>query len=276
MSLLARHTFGFIGSGNMAEAMLRGLIDRAGIPPARIAISDVRAERVAELEKALGVRGAATNADLLASSDVVVLAVKPQGFAALAEELAGRLRPEHLLVSVLAGTRAEKIEGAFAHAGCPRPRVVRTMPNTPALLGVGATAVAAGAHATKDDLALALEMFSAVGVAEVVDAKLMDAVTGITGSGPAYVFRMIEGLLAAAADQGLPAPVADRLVKQMVYGAALMARDSEHDPAELRRRVTSPNGTTAAGLAVMDARGFAETVAQAVDAATKRSAELGK
>lgn len=276
MSQLSQLTVGFVGSGNMAEAMLRGLIDRAGVPAGRISISDVRAERVAELADALGVRGAASNADVLAHSDVVVLAVKPQGFAALAEELAGRLRPEHLLVSILAGTRAEKIEAAFAHPGCSRPRVVRTMPNTPALLGEGATAIAAGAHATKDDLELAVEMFSAVGAAEVVEAKLMDAITGLTGSGPAYVFRMIEGLLAAAADQGVPAPVADRLVKQMVYGAALMARESEHDPAELRRRVTSPGGTTAAGLAVMDARGFVETIAQAVDAATRRSAELGK
>ncbi len=273
MATLSDHTIGFIGAGNMAEAIVRGLTDRAGVPADRIVASDVRAERLGELKADLGI-ATADNAGVLSAASVVVLAVKPQTFAQLAEELANEPVEGQLFVSILAGIRAERIETAFARGGRV-PRVIRTMPNTPALVGAGATAVSAGRNATAEDVRLAVELFSAVGVAEVVPEEMLDAVTGLTGSGPAYVFRMIEALLEAAAQQGLPADASARLVKQMVYGSALLSRDSEHDPAELRRRVTSPGGTTAAGLAAMENGGFAEIVAKAVDAATRRSKELG-
>ncbi len=272
--LLRNRTIGFLGAGNMAEAIMRGLIDRARIPASRIVASDVRAERLEKLRSQLEIE-TGSSADVLRKASVVIIAVKPQTFTQLSEELASEPVGEQLFVSILAGTRAAKVEAGFSR-GDSVPRVIRTMPNTPALVGEGATAVAAGKSATGEDLKLAVELFSAVGVAEVVEEEMLDAVTGLTGSGPAYVFRMIEGLLEAAAQQGLPKDASTRLVKQMVYGAALLARDSEHDPAELRRRVTSPAGTTAAGLTALEEEEFTRVIAAAVDAATRRSRELGQ
>ncbi len=276
MALSSTTTVGFIGAGNMAEALVRGLIAAKVLDSRQIYLADVRAERLEQLAGELAVHTCPDNLHLLGQVDIVVLAVKPQGLGDLLREIGAHARPRHLFISILAGTRTERIEAGLAHEDCPSPRVVRAMPNTPALVGAGATGLAPGAHATDDDLKTARALFEACGVAEIVAPGDMDAITGLTGSGPAYIFRVIEALLEAARAQGLDAAAADRLVKQMVYGAALMARDSEFPPDELRRRVTSPNGTTAAGLAVLEAEGFGPALVNTVDAATKRSVELSQ
>lgn len=268
-------TIGFLGAGNMAEAILRGLIAR-GTDPGRLAIADVRAERTTALAEELKVTVAADNAALLRQSETVILGVKPQNAGDLLRALRGEARPEQLFVSILAGTRAETLEALLAHEGCRAPRVVRVMPNTPALLGAGASAISTGTHATQEDAALARTIFEAVGVAEILPETQMDAVTGLTGSGPAYFFRMIEAMIEAGVAQGLAREQAARLVKQTALGAARMAVESGEEPAELRRRVTSPGGTTAAGLAVLEEENFVDLILRTVDAATKRSAELGR
>jgi pyrroline-5-carboxylate reductase len=269
-------TLGFIGSGNMAEALARGALAAGVVQAANLLLSDVRADHRDALAAELGCRAAANNAEILAACDTVVLAVKPQMLADVLAQVEGLARPGQRFLSILAGARAEKIEAGLAHAGCPAPRVVRAMPNTPALVGCGATAITRGAHARDEDMAAARALFDAVGVTVEVEARHMDAVTGLSGSGPAYVFLVMEALLDAARAQGIPDDAADALVKQTVLGAGMLAKSSEHPPAELRRRVTSPGGTTAAGLAVLDERGFRQALVDAVDAATKRGAELGK
>jgi pyrroline-5-carboxylate reductase len=267
---------GFIGAGNMAEALVRGLIAARAASPDRILIHDVSAARCAQLSGELGVAAVADNRAIVERANVVMLAVKPQNLADVLAGVKGLARPEQLFISILAGVGTERLEEGLAHDGCRSPRVVRVMPNTPALLREGASALTAGRHATQENLALACTFFETVGRTEIVEGDQMDAITGLTGSGPAYVFRMIEAMIEAGVALGLPREKVEVLVKQTVYGAALMARDGAESPAELRRRVTSPGGTTAAGLKAMDEQRFNETVIGAVQAATRRSEELGR
>lgn len=267
---------GFIGAGNMAEAIARGALAAGVVRADGLCLADANAGRRDALASELGAAACATNAEVVARCATVVFAVKPQNLGDVLAGLRGLARPDHCFVSILAGTRAAALEDGLAHDGCPRPRVVRVMPNTPALVGEGAAAIAAGAHASEGDMAEAKALFEAVGIAAVVPESAMDAVTGLSGSGPAYVFLAIEAMLDAAEAQGIPREAAEALVKQTVAGAGILARSSEHPPAELRRRVTSPGGTTAAGLAVLDERGFRQALVDAVEAATRRAAELGK
>ncbi|MDK2972142.1 MAG: pyrroline-5-carboxylate reductase, partial [Candidatus Sumerlaeota bacterium] len=276
MVMTADTCIGFIGAGNMAEALVRGLIAARTALPERILIYDVSAPRCEQLHGELGVTAVAGNRELVGRAGVVMLAVKPQNLADVLADVKGLARPEQLFVSILAGVGTERLEEGLAHDGCPSPHVVRVMPNTPALLQEGASALTGGRYATQEDLALARTFFETVGKTEIVEGDQMDAITGLTGSGPAYVFRMIEAMIEAGVALGLPREKAEVLVKQTVYGAALMARDGAESPAELRRRVTSPGGTTAAGLKAMDEQGFSEIVIGAVQAAAKRSEELGR
>ncbi|MEQ8822210.1 MAG: pyrroline-5-carboxylate reductase [Sumerlaeia bacterium] len=279
----SERTLGFIGSGNMAEAIVRGLIAGKLVGPSRIVMADKRQDRVGELAETLRIVPASDNSDLLDRADIVVLAVKPQNLDGLIEDLGLGARPEHLFISILAGVRSETLEGALRHQGIAEPRVVRVMPNTPALYSEGAAGISAGRFARPEDVEVAQALFDAVGVTAVVSPSLMDAVTGLSGSGPAYVFRMIEALIDAGVAQGIDRAESARLVKQTVYGAALMAMKAEPEEGqepgdevvELRRRVTSPGGTTERGIATLDERGFAETIGACVDAARRRSVELG-
>lgn len=276
MSFGADLQIGFLGAGNMAEAIARGVLSGGIAQPDQIWLSDVRRDRLEELSTELGVAIAESNEDILKNCDIVILAVKPQVFPAILPDLAYLARPDQLFVSILAGLHADRIEAALEHPGCPAPRVVRAMPNTPALIGEGVTALCPGRHAHPSDLLTARGVFDAVGETAVVEPSMMDGITGLTGSGPAYIFLVIEALLDAADAQGLPAADSARLVKQMVLGAARLAKESDLDPAELRRRVTSPGGTTQAGLEELGRRGFREALVAAVDAAARRSAELAK
>lgn len=266
---------GFIGGGAMAEALAGGLI-AAGVAPASIQVSDVAAERRNTLEATLGVRSSESNDDIARTSEIVVLAVKP----AMVEPVLLALResdPADLLaslwISIAAGTPIAKLEGALPSGA----RIVRAMPNTPALVRAGATAICGNHAATRDDIAAAAALFDSVGIHwEAPREELLDPVTGLSGSGPAYLFRFLEALTTAGERVGLPADAAARLATQTVFGAAKLALESEDSPARLREKVSSPGGTTLAGLARLEAEGFPEAVFAAVEAATRRARELAE
>jgi pyrroline-5-carboxylate reductase len=267
-----QHTIAFVGAGNMARALIRGLVGTATVPADQIIAADPDHARLSSLEEELDIRITDDNAEAVREGSVLVLATKPQVFAQLLPGVAAALGPDTLLVSVAAGIPTGLIERALP-AGS---RVVRTMPNTPALVGAGATAIAAGSHATEEDLELAEILFRSVGISVRVPEEQLDAVTGLSGSGPAYVFAMIEALRDAGTREGLPEETALQLASQTVFGAARLLRDEKESPEVLRERVTSPGGTTRAGLDALAAAGFAEAILGAVRAATRRSVELGK
>ncbi len=265
---------GFVGSGNMAGALLRGLEIKGVIRPSQVILSDIHTDRAFMLAKETGARVARNNAEVLADATVILLAVKPQGFDELAQEIQPLVKPHHLVISILAGTPASRIEASLAHEECPNPRVIQVMPNTPALIGQGSSGLCAGPHASEADLNLARRIFDSVGVTVVVRADQMNAVTGLSGTGPAYVYLLIEALLEAAKEQGFSEFEATTLVKQMVVGAALMARDGGEGPEVLRARVTSKGGTTERGIAFLEKAGFRAAMRGAVNAATERAKEL--
>lgn len=267
---------GFYGAGNMAEALARGAIRGNVTTPADTVFYDVKRDRVAALAGELGARAASHPADLFAGCDLVVLAVKPQNLYDVADACDGMLTEDHVMLSILAGTTTAALEDAFSHDDCSQPRVVRAMPNTPALVGAGAAALAPGAYATDEDVILSQRILDAVGETAVMAEDLLDAITGLTGSGPAYFFLMLEAMLDAAAKQGLDEDDARRLLLATMEGSAKLARDSDAALPELRKRVTSPGGTTAAGLRVLNEHGFKDAVVACVDAATERSKELGE
>jgi len=265
---------GFIGSGAMAEALAGGLI-AAGVAPADILAADVAADRREHLAKHLGVRTAEANGEVVRSCPIAVLAVKPAVVEPVLEELRGDVADlaEPLWISIAAGVPIARLEAHLPDGA----RVVRAMPNTPALVRAGATAICGNVAASRDDLAAARELFDSVGITwEAPREDLLDPVTGLSGSGPAYLFAFLEAFADAGAQVGLPAETAARLAAQTVYGAAKLALESDESPATLRERVSSPGGTTLAGLAQLDAGGFRSAIAGAVAAATRRARELGR
>jgi pyrroline-5-carboxylate reductase len=273
MSLAGRR-IGFIGGGAMAEALAGGLI-AGGVSASQIQIAEPLPERCAQLRDRLGVAAAADYADAVRDSNLVVLAVKPNvvptALAALCAEDLDLTSP--LWISIAAGVRLESLE-----AGLPATaRIIRAMPNTPALVGAGATAICGNAQTDASDRSDATSLFESVGFAWEADSEnLLDAVTGLSGSGPAYVFLFLEALIDAGTEAGLPREAAERLAIQTVYGAAKLALEGDSSPAQLREQVSSPGGTTLAGLAALDQGGFREILARAVAAATRRSVELGE
>jgi pyrroline-5-carboxylate reductase len=265
------HTIGFIGGGNMAEALVKGLLAQ-GHPPGKVLVADPSPARQALLRDSYGVGIAADNRAVAASCQLLVLAIKPQLAVTVAGELAGTVTREHLLISILAGTATATLERLLGGT----PRVVRAMPNTPALVGIGATAICAGHFATAADLDTAAALFRAVGSVNTVSEGQMDAVTGLSGSGPAYVFSVIEALVEGGVREGLPRTVALELATATVLGAARLVQESGEEPAVLRQKVCSPGGTTLAGLTALEERDLKGTLMEAVARATKRSKELGQ
>lgn len=256
----------FIGGGKMAEALLSGMIATGWAAADEIHVVEPSAERQAILSDA---HPSLSIGDAPVAGVDAVLAVKPQIAPEVFPGLAAASVPR--LLSIAAGITTAAMEAALPEATV----VVRSMPNTPALVGKGMAAIAPGAHAGDDDLVWATSILSAVGRVVTVAESGLDAVTGVSGSGPAYVFHLAEALTAAGIAQGLSPEVADTLTRQTLLGAATLLSDSGEDPAQLRINVTSPNGTTQAGLEVMYERGFAEVIDAVVAAATARSAELG-
>ena len=260
-----------LGGGRMGEALLAGLLD-AGYDAASLAVAEQHAPRREELTaRAPGVRIGPSAAWAVADAQVVVVAVKPGDVAAVLEGAREALPEDALVISIAAGVTIADLEAA-----APGRAVVRAMPNTPALVGRGATAIAGGARATDEDLATAETLLGHVGMVARVPEHLLDAVTGLSGSGPAYVFLVVEALTEAGVLNGLPRDLAEQLVAQTVLGAAELLAASDDGPEGLRAQVTSPGGTTAAGLAALEARTVRAAFLEAVTAATERSRELGR
>jgi pyrroline-5-carboxylate reductase len=265
-------SIGFLGCGNMASAILKGLLVANLVPKGQIWASDVKEERLAWAEKTFGIRTTAGNHALVKACDVVVLAVKPQVIDKTLTAIAGDIGPNHLVISVAAGVSLAAMEAKLP----PGTRVVRTMPNTPATALAGATALAAGTHATGADLARAKGIFEAIGRAVVLEESMLDAVTGLSGSGPAYVMLMIEALADGGVKVGLHRDIALLLAAQTVYGSAKLLLETGEHPGRLKDMVTSPGGTAIAGLHTLESGGLRHTLINAVETATKRAAELGE
>ena len=261
----------FLGAGNMAGALVRGLLHAGACTAERLFATDVRTERLEVLAELHGIRTGTDNAEAARWADVIVLATKPQVFDRLLAQIGGAVDADDLVISIAAGVPIDAIESRLA-AGV---RVVRAMPNTPALVDAGATGLASGAHATESDIELARQIFDSVGISVVLDESLIDAVTGLSGSGPAYIFLIIEALADAGVKVGLHRDSALRLAAQTVLGSAKLLIETGEHPGRLKDMVTSPGGTAIAGLHTLEAGGLRTTLIDAVEAATKRAGELG-
>jgi pyrroline-5-carboxylate reductase len=262
---------GFLGAGNMARAIAGGIIRKGLVTAANVLASDVSESQRALFTESTGAACTASNVEVLRSCDVIIFAVKPFNVGNLCEEIRPAVNPgQHLFVSICAGIRTSFLEERLGG----QVRVVRVMPNTPALIGCGATAVAAGKYATNDDLSLVCSLFDAVGVTVRLPEDKLDIVTGLSGSGPAYVFYFAEGMIAAAEKLGLDREAAELLVKQTILGAARLAVETGKSLRELGESVTTKGGTTEAGLRALDRAGFFTALEECVAAATARSAEL--
>jgi len=259
---------GFIGAGAMGGAIIRGLLAGA-VARENLIYYDPDPARQKQMGN-LGVKAASDLATVM-QAQVVVLAVKPQVMSQVLAGLKDYARPGHLIISIAAGVTLKTLEAAL-----PESRVIRTMPNTPTIVGAGMAALAPGSRATPEDMALALELFAAVGRAVVVEERLLDAVTGLSGSGPAYVAVFIEALTDGGVKMGLPRHLALLLATQTVIGAARLCLEEEMHPGVLKDLVTSPGGTTITGLHILEEGRFRGLVMSAVEAAALRSKELGK
>ena len=264
------HNISFVGGGRMAEALISGVLSAGGYKAEQIHVADPDTTRLDYLKKQYGVQISATNHEAVVVGHVVVLAVKPQVTAAVLKEIGDGLA-KRLVISVAAGVPLRRIlEACGAQA-----RVIRAMPNTPAMVGEGMTALAIGPGVEESEVACARQLFESVGRVVPVDERFMDAVTGLSGSGPAYVFLMIEAMADGGVKMGLSRETASLLAAQTVLGAARMVLETRQHPAQLKDQVVSPGGTTIAGLHRLEQGGLRGLLIDAVEAATKRSQELG-
>jgi len=267
------HKVAFIGAGNMSEAMVKGLVATRAVGPGDITVTDVSDARLGHMSATYGVKTDKDNARAVKAADVVVLAVKPQVMDGVLAGLSKSVNSKQLVISIAAGVTVARITKGLGK----KARIVRSMPNTPALIGEGAAAIFAGDGCKKDDAKTAKGLLGSVCpiVVELHDESLMDAVTGLSGSGPAYVFVFLEALSDAGVRMGLPRDTAAKLAAQTVAGAARLAIETGRPISELKDMVTSPGGTTINGLERLEAGGLRAAVHAAVEAATKRSKELG-
>jgi pyrroline-5-carboxylate reductase len=264
--------YGFIGAGNMAEALMKGLIKAGEATADEIIASEVVPERRDIVAKMLGVTVTPDNVDVVKESKTIILAVKPNVVGPVLDELKPILTADHLIISIAAGVKISFIE-AHLNWGV---RVVRVMPNQPCLVGASASGFALGKSAKKEDKDLVQRVLDSVGIAYAMDEKLLDAVTGLSGSGPAYIYLVIEALADGGVLSGLPRDVAQALAAQTVLGAAKTVLETKGHPAQFKDIVASPAGTTIEGLKVLEESAVRGAFIKAVEAATKRSVELGK
>ena len=268
---MSEQRIGLVGGGNMALALVRGLLSSGRVTATSVRVSDPSDTRRALLTEKYGIETTADNETLAGWANVLVLAVKPQLIETAIRSLGDSLPADALVVSIAAGVPLAVLE-ALLRAGT---RVVRAMPNTAAMALAGATALSAGSHATSTDLETARGLFEAVGTAVIVDEPLLDAVTGLSGSGPAYVMLVIEALADGGVKMGLSRETALGLAAQTVYGSAKLLLETKEHPARLKDMVTSPGGTTIAGLHALESGGIRPALIGAVERATLRSQELG-
>jgi pyrroline-5-carboxylate reductase len=265
-------TVGFVGGGNMGEALIKGLIAASLVPAKAIHATDVRADRLKELDRQYGIQVSSDNVEMVRQADIVILAVKPQIMEAMLKEIAPAVTRRTLLISIAAGVSTAKIRAGLGKDA----RLIRVMPNTPALVLEGATAIAKADGLEPDDLDTAGEIFSAVGRVVVLTEDLLDAVTGLSGSGPAYIAVVIESLADGGVRMGLDRITAMTLATQTVLGAAKLLLETGLHPGALKDMVSSPGGTSIAGIAALEEGGIRTTFIKAVERATQRSRELGQ
>ena len=265
-------TIGFIGGGNMAEALLRGIVSAKLFAPRDVLVSDIRKDRLGYLKEEYGVTPTGGNVELTSQVDVLILSVKPQKMDEVLGEIKGTLKDTAVVISIAAGITIEKIARRLGDVP-----IIRAMPNTPAMVDQGATAIVAR-NTSPDHLTVAREIFTAVGKVEVLqDESLMDAVTAVSGSGPAYFFLLMEEMIRVAEEMGLPSDVASGLVCQTAKGASILAetaRLKNETPAQLRAKVTSPGGTTQSAIDTLKKMNFDRIMTAALTAAKDRSKEL--
>ena len=269
--MAARLTIGFLGAGKMATALAKGVLKAKMLPVAQMRASDPTFEALTAFAKETGARTTASNAAIAKFASVLIIAVKPGNVAELLEEIRPHLTPRHLVISIAAGVPISKLEAGLG----PKTRIIRVMPNTPALVSASATAYATGKAATTGDAVLAQRLFSSVGIAFQVKEALLDAVTGLSGSGPAYVYLIIEALSDGGVASGLPRDIATKLAAQTVFGSAKMVLETGQHPGALKDMVTSPGGTTIEGLHELEKGKVRGVLINAVRAATEKSRKLG-
>ncbi len=274
--MLTKKTIGFLGSGNLAEALIKGLISSGMVSPGQIIAGDKDSQRLLYMAEAYEVKVFSKNHEVARSADIILLTVKPDTLDDVLTEVAREITPDKLVVSAVAGKTVAAIQDALIRGGIHRPvPIIRAMPNTPALIGEGATALYAEEGVGEERLRLACAIMGAVGdVVVLEDESLMDAVTGLSGSGPAYIFLFMNALINAGVKAGIPRDIAKRLVLKTTAGAANLARKSGKELTDLIEMVASPGGTTVEGLRVFEEAGLASIVADAVDRAAKRAKEL--
>jgi pyrroline-5-carboxylate reductase len=262
----------FVGSGNMAEALIRGLLQPSGVvAPEKMFAADISEKRLSDLHTRYGIRTYIENKEAVKPADIVILAVKPQVMKTVLQDISEDVDEKKLVISIAAGVKIDIIQDSLRPA-----RVIRVMPNVAALVHAAITAISRGTYATEEDVQVAQEIFNTVGETVIVEEKLMDAVTGLSGSGPGYIFSAINALADGGVKVGLSREVALKLAVQTVYGAAKMVIETREHPIKLRDMVTSPGGTTIAGLYALERDGFGAALMHAVEVATRRSQELGE
>jgi pyrroline-5-carboxylate reductase len=269
---MLKERIGFIGGGKMAEALAQGIINASLSSVDKIIASDVDKKRCQILEKDTGIKTTQENKKITSESDIIILAVKPNIIGNILKELKNDITPKHLVVSIAAGIPLGFIESSL-NKGC---RVVRVMPNTPCLVGETAAGYALGKAATRDDGKLVGEILNAVGKSYLLEEKHLDAVTGLSGSGPAFVYTVIEALSDGGVKMGLPRDISTKLAAQTVLGSAKMVLETGMHPGELRDFVTSPGGTTIEGLHALEKGNIRNALIDAVETATKKSKKLGR
>lgn len=259
-----------IGSGNMAEAIVRGWLTKRLVEPSDIVLADISKDRLKELHQSLGLRTTTSNTEAVGEAGIVLLAVKPQKLAEVLASVQESFLDDCLVISIAAGKTTDWLEQHLPD----HVRILRVMPNTPALVKQGMSCLAPGPRCTEDDLKIAEKLFRGVGEVANVEASEMDAVTAVSGSGPAYVFYLMEQMTQAAEELGLEADLAQKLVRQTLLGAATLAAQSEDSPKTLRERVTSKGGTTEAALKAFEDAGIGKALRTGIHAAAERSREL--
>jgi len=270
--MLKDKKIGIVGAGNMGEALISGLVQSRSSAPENIICSDVRKDKLKAAKEAYGVATTANNITVVSTSEIIIYAVKPQIMATVLRETADALDMSKLVISIAAGVPLVAIESCLNKD----LRLIRVMPNIPASVKEGAAAIAPGKHVLRDDLKIAKAIFDSVGKSVIIEEELMDAITGLSGSGPAYIFLIVDAMADAGVKMGLSREDALFLSTQTVLGAAKILMETQEHPGRLKDRVTSPGGTAIAGLHTLEEGGLRTTLINAVEVATKRSKELGE
>lgn len=266
-------TIGFIGGGQMGEALIRGIIDSGLYNADAISVAEPNQERRDYMTETYGVQGFADSEHLWKSCATILLAVKPQIMGIVLAASKNFVTPEHLIITIAAGLPISYYEQGLGRDDC---KIIRVMPNTPALVLEAASGLSGNKNATRDDLLRCEEILNKIGKAVILDESALDAVTGLSGSGPAYVFTFADAMIDAGIKAGLPRPTAETLVLQTILGSVKLLIESKKHPAELRAMVTSPGGTTIAAQHILERSGFKGIIMDAIEAAVNRSRELGK